>query len=507
MPVLEAVAGTHGLCTVHQHMRNARAARFEHARAEVVSTAMPDFDFDLAVVGSGPAGHYAAIQGAKLRKRVVMIERKPIIGGICVNVGTIPSKTMREAILYLSGYREHATYGDSYRVKQRITLQDLMARVEPVVRHEIDVLRHQLSRNGVELINATASFVDPHVLHLEDRASRTYRRISAGTFVLAVGTEAIRDARTPLDGHCIFSSDDVMTLEGLPKTLAVIGAGVIGCEYASMFAALGVRVTLIDMRRRLLEFADAEMVENLVYHLRERRVTLRLGEEVSSIEVFREDGLERVRTCLASGKQIVTDKALSSIGRNGATSQLNLAAAGLSTDSRGRLKTNGSYQTAVEHIYAAGDVIGFPSLASTSREQGRIAVCRAFQIHTSHAPELFPYGIYTIPEISFVGATEETLTDKSIPYEIGRAAYREVPRGHIIGDLSGILKLIFHRETRELLGVHIVGDGAVELVHIGQAVLSMKGTIDYFVDTVFNYPTLAECYKNAALDGINRLEA
>jgi NAD(P) transhydrogenase len=436
-----------------------------------------------------------------------MIERKPFIGGVCVNVGTIPSKTMREAILYLSGYREHAIYGDSYRVEEKITFQDLLARVEPVVRHEVDVLRHQLLRNGIELINASASFVDPHVLQLEDKASGLHKRITAEIIVLAVGTEAIDDARTPLDGRSVFSSDDVLTLPELPRTLAVIGAGVIGCEYASMFAALGVRVTLIDMRHRLLEFADAEIVENLVYQLRERRVTLRLGEEVSSIEVFQENGLDRVRTCLASGKQIVTDKGLSSIGRGGATSGLNLSTAGLTTDPRGRLKTNSSYQTEVEHIYAVGDVIGFPSLASTSREQGRIAVCRAFQIPASHAPELFPYGIYTIPEIPFVGATEEVLTDYSVSYEIGKAVYREVPRGHIIGDLNGILKLLFHRETRELLGVHIVGDGAVELVHIGQAVLSMKGTIDYFVNTVFNYPTLAECYKNAALDGINRLNS
>ena len=356
-----------------------------------------------------------------------MIERKPFIGGICINVGTIPSKTMREAILYLSGYREHAIYGDSYRIKEKITFQDLLARVEPVVRHEIDVLQHQLLRNGVELMNASASFLDPHALQLEDKASGLHKRITAGTIVLAVGAEAIRDARTPLDGRFIFSSDDVLTLPELPRTLAVIGAGVIGCEYASMFAALGVRVTLVDMRHRLLEFADAEIVENLVYQLRERRVTLRLGEEVSSLEVFQENGLERVRTCLASGKQIVTDKALSSIGRKGATSELNLSTAGLSPDSRGRLKTNSSYQTEVEHIYAVGDVIGFPSLASTSREQGRIAVCHAFQVPVSHAPELFPYGIYTIPEISFVGATEEALTNHSVPYEIGKAVYREVP--------------------------------------------------------------------------------
>jgi len=466
---------------------------------------MPDFDFDLAVIGSGPAGHHAAIQGAKLRKRVIMVERKALVGGICINVGTIPSKTMREAIMYLSGYREHAIYGDSYRVKEKITLQDLLVRMNPVVRHEVDVLRHQLLRNGVELVNASASFIDPHVLLLDDKSTGHQRRISAGTIVLAVGTQAVRDARTALDGQCVFSSDDVMELDELPRTLAVIGAGVIGCEYASMFAALGVRVTLIDMRPRLLEFADAEIVETLVYHLRERRVTLRLGEEVSSIEVFEDNGVKRVRTRLASGKQLVTDKALSSMGRNGSTSSLNLEAIGISTDSRGRLKTNASYQTEVPHVYAVGDVIGFPSLASTSKEQGRIAVCRAFNIPAVHSPELFPYGIYTIPEISFVGATEEALTSKGVPYEIGKAAYREVARGQIIGDSTGILKLIFHRETHELLGVHIVGDGAVELVHIGQAVLSMKGTIDYFVNTVFNYPTLAECYKNAALDGINRL--
>jgi NAD(P) transhydrogenase len=468
---------------------------------------MPDFDFDLAVIGSGPGGHHAAIQGAKLRKRVIMIERKALVGGVCINIGTIPSNTMREAILYLSGYREHAIYGASYRVKEKITLQDLLARVEPVVRHEVDVLRHQLQRNGVELVTASASFIDPHTLLLEDKASGLLRRISAATIVLAVGTKAIRDDRTPLDGRSVFSSDDVMELDELPRTLAVIGAGVIGCEYASMFAALGVRVTLIDMRPRLLDFVDAEIVETLTYLLRERRVTLRLGEKVSSIEVFEENSIKRVRTCLASGKQIATDKALSSMGRNGATSELNLAAAGLSSDERGRLKTNGNYQTEVENVYAVGDVIGFPSLASTSKEQGRIAVCRAFNVPALHSPELFPYGIYTIPEISFVGATEEALTSKGVPDEIGKAAYREVARGQIIGDSSGILKLVFHRDTHELLGVHIVGDGAVELVHIGQAVLSMKGTIDYFVNTVFNYPTLAECYKNAALDGIKSLTA
>jgi NAD(P) transhydrogenase len=468
---------------------------------------MADFDYDLAVIGSGPAGHHAAIQGAKLRKRVLLVERKPIVGGVCVNVGTIPSKTIREAILYLSGYREHGIYGESYRVKDRITLQDLLFRVDPVVRHEIDVMRHQLRRNDVEIALAAASFVDPHTLQLEDIDDGGLRRVTADKIVIAVGTEAARDPRMPMDRWSVFSSDDILELDALPRTLAVIGAGVIGCEYASMFAALGVRVTLVDMRPRLLDFVDSEIVEALTYHMRERRVTLRLGEEVKAIQVFDEGGRKLVRTTLTSGKQIITEKALSSMGRNGATASLNLAAAGLESDARGRLRVDANYRTEQPNIYAAGDVIGFPSLASTSMKQGRIAVCHAFGLPCSNTPEHFPFGIYTIPEISFVGKTEEELTEREIPYEIGKSHYREIARGQIVGDHRGVLKLIFHRETRKLLGVHIIGEGAVELVHIGQAVLSLGGDIDYFVDTVFNYPTLAECYKSAALDGINRLQA
>jgi NAD(P) transhydrogenase len=466
---------------------------------------MSEYNYDLAVIGSGPAGHHAAIQGAKLRKRVIAIERRPIVGGVCVNIGTIPSKTIREAILYLSGYREHAIYGTSYRVKDKITFKDLLFHVEPVVRNEIDVIRDQLVRNGVEVTNASASFVDPHTLRLDRVGDGAQRTITADKIVIAVGAESIRDSRISLDGRDVFCSDDILGLDELPRTLAVIGAGVIGCEYASMFAALGVRVTLIDMRPRLLGFVDSEIVETLAYHMRENRMTLRLGEEVSSVEPFEENGIRRIRTCLASGKQIVTDKVLSSTGRNGATASLNLAAAGLGVDPKGRITTKQFYQTDVDHIYAAGDVIGFPSLASTSKEQGRIAVCHAFGLPVSDSHDLFPYGIYTIPEISFVGRNEEELTEKGIPYEIGKAQYKEVARGKIIGDEIGIMKLIFHRETRELLGVHILGEGAVELIHIGQAVLSLKGTIDYFVNTVFNYPTLAECYKNAAFDGINRM--
>jgi NAD(P) transhydrogenase len=285
----------------------------------------------------------------------------------------------------------------------------------------------------------------------------------------------------------------------------VVGAGVIGCEYASIFAALGVRVTLIDQRARLLPFVDAEIIDALAYQLRQNRVTLRLGETVSGMEPIEDEHGPRVRIHLASGKQIITEKALHSIGRSGATDGLNLPAAGLTADGRGRLTVNDDYQTTVPHIYAVGDVIGFPSLASTSMEQGRLAACHALGIESNSVPGLFPYGIYTIPEISMVGRTEEELTELGVPYEVGKANYREIARGQIIGDLSGLLKLIFHIETRALLGVHIIGEGASELVHIGQAVLAYGGRIDYFVQTVFNYPTLAECYKVAAFDGVNRL--
>jgi len=467
---------------------------------------MAEYEYDLVVVGSGPAGHSAAIQAAKLRKRVLMVERKAILGGVCMNIGTIPSKTMREAVLYLSGYREHSLYGESYKVKEKITLADLLFRVEPVVRHEVDVTRHQLMRNGVDLEHAEAAFVDAHTLQLRFSERSGERTVTTDKVVIAVGTESARDPRMPLDGNCVFSSDDILQLKDLPASLAVIGAGVIGCEYASIFAALGVRVTVVEKRPRLLPFVDAEIIEALTYHLRERRVTMRLGEEVDHVELIEDSDRPRVKISLVSGKQMIVDKVLRSIGRSGATSKMRLAAAGVTTDDRGRIKVNEVYQSEVPNIYAAGDVIGFPSLASTSREQGRIASCHAFGIEAKHAPELFPYGIYTIPEISFVGQTEEELTDKGVPYEVGKAQYREIARGQIVGDTTGMLKLLFERNTRELLGVHIIGEGAVELVHIGQAVLSLRGKVDYFVNTVFNYPTLAECYKNAAFDGINRLQ-
>lgn len=466
---------------------------------------MAEYDYDLLVIGSGPAGQRAAIQAAKLNKRVAVIERKTILGGVCINTGTIPSKTLREAVMHFSGYREHNLYGSSYSVKQNITMADLLFRTDHVIQHELDIIRHQLQRNRVDLIAAEAAFVNPNTIQLKYVDQQGWREVTAANIIVATGTSATKSDRIPFDGRQVFISDDILKLDHLPRTLTVVGAGVIGLEYASIFSALGVRVTIIDKRRRLLPFVDAEIIDSLVYHLNQQRVIMRLGEEVDSIEQITDDQGERVKIQLASGKQIITEMALYSIGRTGATRYLNIESVGLNTDERGLLKVNKNFQTNVPNIYGVGDVIGFPSLASTSMEQGRLAACHAFGVKTNHTPELFPYGIYTIPEISTVGRNEEELTEAGIPYEVGKAQYREIARGQIIGDQSGFLKLIFHLETRELLGVHIIGEGASELIHIGQAVMAFKGNVDYFINNVFNYPTLAECYKTAAFDGINRL--
>jgi NAD(P) transhydrogenase len=470
-----------------------------------MALASASYDYDLIVIGSGPAGQRAAIQGAKLDKKVAIVEKTTVVGGVSVNLGTIPSKTLREAALDLSGFRSREFYGASYTVKENITIQDLLVRTNQVINHGIDIARHQLMRNHVEVISATASFVGPHTLKLDMIDGRTSRTITAGVIVLATGTETTRDSHVPLDGRRIFTSDDILHLDELPRSIAVVGAGVIGCEYASILAALGVRVTLIDARHRLLPFIDDEIADELCHHLRDSRVTLRLGESVDRLEVVETETGERVRLHLESGKTILAEKAFYSVGRTGATGRLNLEAAGIDPDARGRIVVDKHYRTSVPHIYAAGDVIGFPALASTSMEQGRRAVCHAFGVPATSVPALFPYGIYSVPEISMVGKTEEELTKAGVAYEIGKARYKEIARGQIVGDVTGLLKLIFHSETRKLLGVHIIGEGASELIHIGQAVLSFGGTIDYFVNTVFNYPTLAECYKVAAFDGTNRL--
>ncbi len=456
--------------------------------------------FDLLVIGSGPAGQRAAIQGAKYGKKVALVESRELIGGACINTGTIPSKTMREAVLHLSGHYYQSVYGSNYRVKEKISMADLLFRVQHVIKTEIDVIRAQLSRNGIELVVGTGSFMDP--THVRVQNTKGVSEYEAKSIVIATGTKPAESSKVPLNGRTIINSDQVLQMCDVPKTLIVVGGGVIGVEYACMFSALGVRVILVERRPRLLEFADSEMVEALSYHLRDSRVTMRLNEEVVSVEET-PDG--KVVANLESNKKIAADALLYAVGRQGNVEDLNLAAAGLAADSRGRIAVDGEYRTKVPHIFAAGDVIGFPSLASVSMEQGRLAAGHAFGEPVKSNPAAFPYGIYTIPEISFIGKTEEQLTEEDVPYEVGVAYYRDIARGQIRGDTTGRLKLIFHRESRELLGVHIIGEGASELLHIGQAIFIMKATIDYFINTVFNYPTLAECYKAAAFNGMNRL--
>jgi NAD(P) transhydrogenase len=456
--------------------------------------------FDMIVIGSGPAGQRAAIQAAKSGKHVALVEKNECVGGVCINTGTIPSKTMREAVMHLSGFNYQNVYGVNYRVKEKITMADLAFRVQHVIRTEIDVTVAQLSRNNIEMLAGIASFVDPHTIRVTGaRGANDYQ---AETVVIGTGTKPAASPRVPINGRNIVNSDQVLLMDTVPKTLIVVGGGVIGVEYTCMFATLGVRVILVEKRPRLLEFADAEIVEALSYHLRDCRVTLRLNEEVSSVE-DNPDGT--VVANLESKKKLSGDALLYAVGRQGNVDELNLEKAGVEADSRGRIKVDADFRTQQSHIFAVGDVIGFPSLASVSMEQGRIAAARAYGKPVNSNPAAYPYGIYTIPEISFIGKNEEQLTDEDVPYEVGVAYYREIARGQIRGDSTGRLKLIFHRETRELLGVHIIGEGAAELLHIGQAVLILKGTIEYFIDTVFNYPTLAECYKAAAFNGLNKL--
>jgi NAD(P) transhydrogenase len=457
--------------------------------------------YDLIVIGSGPAGQRAAIHAAKMGKRVALVEMREVVGGACINTGTIPSKTMREAVLHLSGYNYKSIYGMNYRVKEKITMADLAFRVQHVIKTEVDVTEAQLSRNNIEMLVGVASFVSPTEIRVTNSRGATVYETSS--VLIATGTKPASSPKVPINGRSIVNSDQILDLEQLPRTLLVVGGGVIGVEYTCMFAALGVRVTLIERRPRLLEFADQEIIEALSYHLRDTRVTMRMNEGVESVEEL-PDGT--VVANLESKKKVSGDALLYAVGRQGNVDELNLPAAGIEADNRGRIPVDKDYQTKVPHIFAVGDVIGFPSLASVSMEQGRIAAARAFGDTTVLSnPSYYPYGIYTIPEISFIGKTEEQLTEEDVPYEVGVAYYREIARGQIRGDTTGRLKIVFHRETRAILGVHIIGEGASELLHIGQAVMILGGTLDYFVDTVFNYPTLAECYKVAALNGRNKL--
>jgi NAD(P) transhydrogenase len=457
------------------------------------------YDYDLVVLGSGPSGQKAAIAASKLGRRVAIVDRRDMIGGVCINTGTVPSKTLREAVLYLTGLSQRDLYGSSYRVKEEITVSDLAARTQHVISRQTDVIRNQLSRNHIAMITGTGRFADAHSLWIDGDGRDN--KITADKIIIAAGTRPARPDSVDFDDRTIVDSDGVINLEAVPRSMVVVGAGVIGMEYASMFAALGTKVTVVERRDKMLDFCDEEIVESLKYHLRDLSVTFRFGEEVAAVERHQTAAL----CILKSGKKIIADTVMYSAGRQGQTDDLALEAAGLEADRRGRIEVDPNYRTKVDNIYAVGDVIGFPALASTSMEQGRLAAQHACGEPVRVMHELQPIGIYTIPEISFVGKTEDELTDSSTPFEVGIARYRELARGQIVGDSYGMLKLLVSPEDGKLLGVHVFGTAATDIVHIGQAVMGCGGTVDYLVDAVFNYPTLSEAYKVAALDASNKI--
>ncbi len=460
------------------------------------------YDYDLVCIGSGPAGQRAAVQAAKLGKRVAVVERHRSIGGVCLFTGTIPSKTFREAVIGFTAKGGACETGIATAARAKPTLEQLMSRVGAVINRESDVQQDQLARNDIDLVRGTAAFFDDHTVCVD--TGNGVRHLHTENVLIAVGTKPADPRGVAADGQTVITSDQILDLKKLPRTMVVVGGGVIGIEYASMFAMLGVKVTVIDKRPRPVEFLDYEIIDELIHQLRNHDVSFRLGEGVDRIEVA-ENGARHGVIHLESGKRIVADLILFSVGRVGATGEMMLENAGLTADDRGRLTVDANYRTSVPNIYAAGDVIGYPSLAATSSEQGRMAACNMFGVTAKPMSKNFPIGIYSIPEMSMVGVTEEQLTKDKIPYETGIARYREIARGQILGDDSGMLKLLFHRETGKLLGIHAIGTGATELIHVGQAVLALGGGLDYFLDTIFNYPTLAECYKVAALEAANKL--
>ena len=456
--------------------------------------------FDLVVIGSGPAGQKGAIAAAKLGKRVAVVDRLDMLGGVCIHGGTVPSKTLREAILHLTGFRHRSFYGSDYVVQNRISISDLAARVAQVTEREISVVKDQLRRNNIVFFSGTARFVDQNTLEVEGLDQMHVVR--GQNFLIACGTRPARHPDIPFDGKQVLASDQFFQMGEIPKELIIVGGGVIGLEFASMLSALNVVITLIEQRGAVLDFVDSEISEALCYHMRRQGAIFRLGEKVTNVET---DARGRVVANLESGKRIHGDALLYAVGRQANTDLLNLEAAGLSSGARGKLAVNENFQTVVPHIYAAGDVIGFPSLASTSMEQGRLASCHIFGAPAQSSQATLPYGIFTIPEISMVGQTELSLTQAKIPFEVGIAKYEELAKAQIVGDQTGMLKVLFHPDTRKVLGVHAIGENATEIIHIGQAVISLGGTMDYFRETVFNHPTFAEAYKVAGLNGLNKL--
>ncbi len=459
--------------------------------------------YDLVVIGSGPAGEKGAAQAAYFGKRVAIVERAPHVGGAGINTGTVPSKTLRETALYFSGLEQRGLYGVDYTVKTDLTVRDFMYRETEVVKSLRQVVSENIARHSIDLVQGAASFQDAHTIAVAPTDGDFVRRIQGDVVLIATGSVPSRPRDIPFDDPRVYDSDEILQMQRLPRTMAVVGAGVIGCEYTTIFAALGIRVTLIDGHDRLLSFLDAEIADRL-----------RMQMEYLGVEVRLRDGAARVspqpdvvNLDLKGGDRLAMDAVLFAAGRHGATRGLGLPKVGIPVDDRGLISVNEHYQTAVPHIYAAGDVIGFPALAATSMEQARVAMCHAFDLrYKTRVAPIFPLAVYTIPEVAMVGETEESCQEKKIDYCVGRALYRTNARGQIIGDLAGVIKLVFRYPDKTLLGVHVIGEAAAELVHVGLMVLLFGGTIDAFINAVFNYPTLGDAYKYAAYDGLGQMQ-
>jgi NAD(P) transhydrogenase len=459
--------------------------------------------FDLVVIGSGPAGEKGAVQAAYFGKHVALVEKAETVGGACVHTGTLPSKTLREAALYLTGFHRRELYGMTLDLDRQGSLRRLMGRLHSVTGEQVDQISRNLDRHHVTRIRGQAEFAAPDEIVVRDDAGREIRRMSANVVLIATGSSPLRPPGVPFDDPDVEDSDTILDLDRIPDSLAVVGGGVIGCEYACIFAALGTNITIIEGRDSLMGFLDREMSDGLRAGLERGGHHVRLGDAVSAIERIPGDCL-RIR--LKSGAELRVDKVLYSAGRAGNTQGLELERAGVAMDAKGRILVNEHFQTSAAHVYAAGDVIGSPALASVSMEQGRVAMCHAFDLaYKTRVSPLTPFGVYTIPEISMAGATEAQLSKASVEFEVGRARHEDNARGQITGERDGLLKLLFEVPSKKLLGVHIIGEGATELIHIGEMVMTGGGTIDVFIDSVFNFPTLSELYKYAAYDGLGRL--
>ncbi|MBI4469183.1 MAG: Si-specific NAD(P)(+) transhydrogenase [Acidobacteria bacterium] len=465
---------------------------------------MPTEPYDVVIIGSGPAGEKAGAQAAYFGHRVAIIEKEPVVGGAMATTGTLPSKTLRETALFLTGFRQRNLYGVNLKLAEDITVRNFLHRAREVIRHQVQMVEENIARHKIDMFYGFASVVDPATVKVRSRTGGD-NLLKTRFILIATGSYPHRPDDVPFDDTCVYDSDTILQLNDMPKSMTIIGGGVIGCEYASIFSTLGVDVHLVDTRDRVLPFVDGEIALRLQNHMKRQGVKFYFGEKYREVKT---DAQGNVFTQLASGRVLVSDKFLFAAGRNGAVRDLGLEAVGIAVSSRGLISVNEHYQTAVPNIYAAGDVIGFPSLASTSMEQGRLAMCHAFNLsYKKKLASYLPYGIYTVPEISMVGLTEEEAKRNGVDYEVGLASFGRNPRGQIIGDSEGMVKLVFRAEDQQLLGVHVIGELAAELVQVGLGCLYYHGTIDYFIQSVFNFPTLSESYKYAAYDGLGRLAA